>query len=116
MNISLILLAICSVESNSVYNSINISDKGSASYGCHQVKYNTAKMMGFKGSITELWFNKETNKKLAEQYLLWQYSRYGTWEKAIAAFNSGSIKLNKKGEFVNKKYVKKVLKEVERLK
>jgi soluble lytic murein transglycosylase-like protein len=115
MEILTVLLAICFVESSHRASVINISDNGSASYGYCQIKLGTAKDMGFKGNITDLWFKKQINMEYAKRYLQYQFNRYGNWEEAIAAFNSGSVKRNKLGEIVNKKYVNKVNKEFNKL-
>lgn len=103
-----LILAICFVESTNINNSINIKDGDSASYGGCQVKYSTAKQVGFKEHITKLWFDNELNKRYALKYLEWQHKRYGSLKKAAASYNSGSVKYNKKGELVNKDYVDKV--------
>lgn len=114
MNLTVILLAICHVESSGNHKAVNIFDGGSASYGLCQIKLNTARNLGFRGHITQLWFNKEVNKKYALKYLEWQATRYPTVEQIIAAYNSGSVKRKKNGKFVNHEYVNKVFQQLKK--
>ncbi len=113
MDLLAAIIAICFIESSDRYTVINVSDGGSASYGWCQVKYTTAKDLGFKGHITELWFNKEVNRKYATKYLAQQFKKYGNMELAISAYNCGSVKRNKQGVLVNQKYVDKVYSHIE---
>lgn len=100
-----ILSALCFTESTHKTDAINIHDGGTPSYGLCQIKYQTAKELGFKGHISDLWLKPEINKYWALQYLKKQLKRYGTVDKAIAAYNAGSLK---NGEIRNTKYVRKV--------
>lgn len=114
MNLFTVLLAMCAVESSNVHNAINIHDGNSSSYGECQVKYHTAKQMGYQGSITKLWLDQNTNRQVAYRYLDWQVKRYnGNVVKGIAAYNSGTVKY-KNGKLVNQRYVDKVLKEMKK--
>jgi soluble lytic murein transglycosylase-like protein len=104
--IASLLLAICEVESSGKTNAINIQDGDSASLGYCQVKFSTAKWLGYKGTISELWLNKEVNKRYAKKYIEYQYRRYqGDIEKTISAYNAGTATDK------NEQYVRKVLKE-----
>lgn len=114
MNLTIILLAICHVESSGNHKAVNISDGGSASYGYCQVKIQTARMLGFRGHISDLWFKKEVNREFGLKYLQYQNSRYLSVEEIIAAYNAGSVKRNSRGEFVNKEYVQKVFNELKK--
>jgi len=97
------LIAICDVESGGKTNAINQNDGGTASYGVCQIKYATAKQLGFRGTVSELWLNPDTNRYWAGKYLEKQYNRYkGDILKAISAYNCGRA-CNNKG------YVRKVL-------
>lgn len=109
--LALLISAICFVESNHSHNAINVMDGGSASYGKCQMKLATARELGFKGSVSELWLNPEVNQYWAEQYLHKQIRRYSDVRKGVAAYNAGSVK----GEIRNVKYVNKVFKQYERL-
>lgn len=84
-----LLLAICTHESG-LNNVLVPHDGGSPTYGICQVKYETAKMMGFDGKAKDL-MTPETNAKWAATYLKFQKSRYdGDWMKSTAAYNSGT--------------------------
>lgn len=104
-----LLLAICTHESG--LNNVAVPhDGGSTSYGICQVKYDTAKQMGFFGKEKDLMIPK-VNAKWAAAYLKYQESRYdGNWCKITAAYNAGSYNESKKkpGCPKNLKYVKRV--------
>lgn len=84
-----LLLAICTHESG--LNNIYLHrDGGSPTFGICQIKYETAKMVGFTGESKEL-MKAETNAEWAATYLKYQKSRYGgDWVKSTAAYNSGT--------------------------
>jgi hypothetical protein len=100
--VTALLSAICFVESGHKPNAINFYDGGSASYGKCQIKLSTARLMGFRGGVTELWLNPAVNSKYAERYLRYQLRRY-RWDlsKAISAYSCGTA-------CNNQKYVDKV--------
>jgi soluble lytic murein transglycosylase-like protein len=103
------LLAICTHETK-LTNIQVLNDGGSTSYGICQVKYDTAKMLGYDGKPEGLMV-PSVNAKWAAEYLKYQYDRYGgVWYRAVAAYNAGqyneSTKIN--GCPRNLKYVKKV--------
>lgn len=105
-----LLSALCWVESNHKPAAINQYDGGSPSYGLCQIKLETAKMVGYRGSEKQL-LNPKTNVFWAAKYLKKQLDRYGEDpRKAVAAYNAGTHKTNKKGEIRNVKYVNKVFK------
>lgn len=90
-----LLLAICTHESG-LKNVLVPHDGGSPTYGICQVKYDTAKMIGFKGEAKELMIPK-VNAKWAAKYLKFQKERYdGDWMKSTAAYNSGTYNESKK--------------------
>jgi len=98
-----LLSAVCFVESGHNPHAINVSDGGSASYGYCQLKLSTARDMGFRGHVSELWHNREVNRKYASEYLRYQLKRYGgDVRKAVSAYNCGSA-------CGNRRYVKKVM-------
>lgn len=113
-----LLLAICTYETN-LKNVIVPHDGGSPSYGICQVKYDTAKMLGFKGKAEDL-MNPKVNAKFAAKYLKYQENRYDltdsenddNWCKITAAYNAGTYKESKKvpGKPRNLKYVRRVQK------
>lgn len=98
-----LLSALCFVESSHQPAAYVHVDGNSPSYGLCQIKYETAKWLGFKGKAGEL-FDRNVNAYWAARYLGYQISRYnGDTRKALSAYNAGSaIK-------ANKKYVNKVL-------
>lgn len=100
-----LLMAVCYVESGHK-NVINRYDNGSPSFGVCQVKKGTAEMVGVKGDL----MNPKLNALAAAKYLRLQLDRYGNERHAIAAYNSGSLIIDKDGKIKNKKYVDKVLK------
>lgn len=100
-----LLQSICKVETNHDIAAVNHHDGGSASLGICQVKADTAKLVGFKGSKMEL-MNPYTNIDTAAKYLKKQLLRYnGNINKAVSAYNAGRYKKS------NNHYVKKVLRE-----
>ena len=104
-----LLDAICKVETNHNISTINHYDGGSESLGICQVKVNTAKLVGFKGSRNDL-MDPYTNIDVAAKYLKKQILRYkGDVNKAISAYNAGKYKTT------NTLYVNKVIKEHKRL-
>lgn len=109
-----LLLAICTHETN-LTNVTVYHDGGSPSYGVCQVKYETAKQMGFKGKADDL-INPFVNAKWAARYVKYQTERYGDdWCKIAAAYNAGSFNESKwyKGRPRNLKYVRLVQKEID---
>lgn len=102
------LSAVCYIESGHHANAYNANDEGTPSHGACQMKYTTAKLLGFKGKPKDLQFS-EVNTYYAAKYLRKQLDRYDQDEiKAIAAYNSGKLRI-RKGKIANKKYVDKVL-------
>lgn len=109
-----LLLAICTHESG-LNNVFVPHDNGSPTYGICQVKYDTAKMLGFTGEAKDLMV-PSVNAKWAASYLKYQKKRYdGNWCKATAAYNSGTYNESKKvpGCPRNLKYVKNVQRKLE---
>lgn len=104
-----LLLAICTHESG-LKNTLVPHDGGSPTYGVCQVKYETAKMLGFDGKAKDL-MTPEINIKWAAEYLKYQNQRYnGDWCKVVAAYNAGTYNESKvvPGKPRNLKYVRNV--------
>jgi soluble lytic murein transglycosylase-like protein len=97
-----VLHGVCKTESNGNASAYVQHDGGSPSFGLCQIKYKTAKHMGFKGKPKEL-FDPYVNMFYAAKYLSYQHERYQNWNKAISAYNAGRYIKS------NKKYVTKVL-------
>lgn len=105
-----LLSALCWIESNHRPTAINQFDGDSPSYGACQIKLETARMLGFKGTPEQLMLPKN-NIFWAGKYLKKQLTRYDEDpRKAVAAYNAGSHKVNKRGNTRNVKYVNKVFK------
>lgn len=95
-----LLSSVCFIESAHKPKAYVANDGGSPSIGLCQVKLSTARFVGFKGTAREL-FDPRVNALHAAKYLRWQYDRYGSWKKAVSAFNCGRA-------CNNRRYVKKV--------
>jgi soluble lytic murein transglycosylase-like protein len=105
-----LLSAICYVESRHKSNSSNINDgkDGKTSHGLCQIKYDTARFVGYRGSVKGL-YDSKINALYAAKYLLYQLRRYNQdYRLAAAAYNAGSLIVTKKGKIVNYDYVEQV--------
>lgn len=102
-----LLLAICTHESG-LSNVWVQHDGGSPSIGICQIKYETAKQLGFKGVARDL-MKPAVNAEYAAKYLAYQETRYGTenWCVLAAAYNAGSFNESKTnpGHPRNMKYI-----------
>jgi hypothetical protein len=87
---AVLLVAICSHESQDFTLTYNHKDGGSPSYGICQVKEATARWLGFKGKTKEL-MNPKVNATYAAKYLAKHADNYGEedWCKVTAAYNAG---------------------------
>jgi len=102
--------ALCFVESSHNVKAVHHDDGSANSVGVCQVQLPTARVLGFKGSETEL-YRVDTNVNLSGAYISKQLRRYnGDVVKAISAYNMGTYRVGKDGFPKNKKYVLKVLK------
>lgn len=140
-----LLSAICYVESKHKPNAFVYSDGtgNNHAFGACQVLHGTAKHFGFrddrcyrdfrgkaKGYRQCKLFGYYTNSYYAAKYLKYQLDRYdGSWTHAIAAYNTGTVKICKTGwlhnahgkrmyrckigGIINVKYVDKVIKALE---
>lgn len=96
-----LLQSVCYVESNHRQYTISPHDGHTTSYGACQIKYETAKDFGFKGSEEQL-MQPLVNIFYAGAYLDHQIKRYkGNKYKAVSAYNCGKV-------CNNRRYVKKV--------
>jgi soluble lytic murein transglycosylase-like protein len=100
-----LLASLCYVESNHKLNKIHYLDGKTDSYGICQVKLETARLVGFKGTPEQL-MNPAVNIHYAGKYLQHQLNRYQDVQKAVIAYNKGSA-----GLFTSSKYQAKVYKE-----
>ena len=81
------------------------------SFGLFQIMGGTARYLGFNGWLTRL-LEPNTNIKYGTLWFSRLYRKYGSKYGivgAIAAYNAGSPRKNKNDEFINQKYVDKVL-------
>lgn len=99
-----LLSSLCMVESRHDINAIHKDDGKGNSLGICQIKYETSKLMGFKGTEKQL-MNPTININYAGAYLAHQISRYNSVQKGVIAYNQGSAK-----ELTTTKYQVKVFK------
>lgn len=86
-----LLRSLCYVESKHKINASHHDDGGADSLGICQIKYKTAKDMGYKGTTKQL-MQPHVNIKYAAKYLAWQLKRYHKINKAVIAYNRGNAK------------------------
>lgn len=84
-----LLEAVCFVESKHIVTAIHHDDGNSPSYGLCQVKLETAQWLGFNGTADDL-MKPHVNAYYAAKYLARNLRRYGTFEKAVIAYNRGN--------------------------
>ncbi len=99
-----LLSSLCWIESTHKINAIHHDDGGASSLGVCQIKLETAKELGFKGTEQQL-MNPKMNIKYAAKYLAFQIKRYKSVNKAVIAYNRG----NARG-LMTSKYQRKVFK------
>lgn len=75
--------------------------------GLMQIMPGTARDMAFDGDIREL-YNPSVNIFTGTKYLRFQLDRYGNLLDMIAAYNGGSVKKDKNGQYKNFAYVESV--------
>lgn len=84
-----LLSSLCYVESKHKIDAVHHDDGNSDSLGICQIKYETAKHLGFKGTKADL-MDPKNNITYAAKYLKSQLKRYnGNSPKAVAAYNMG---------------------------
>jgi len=104
-----LLESVCIIESNLNPTAIHHHDGNGDSLGICQIKYNTAKSLGFKGTEKDL-MDPKTNIQYAAKYLAHQIHRYhGNIQKGLIAYNQGSAK-----DLTRSKYSDKVIKVYQR--
>ncbi len=82
-----LLSSLCFVETRH-QSVIHYNDGKSDSYGICQIKYSTAKELGYTGSPEDLLI-PSINISYAGAYLKKQINRYHSIEKAVIAYNKG---------------------------
>lgn len=87
-----LLSSLCYIESKHQVNAIHYNDGKTHSFGVCQIKYETAKTFGFKGTEQQL-MEPYYNVKYAAKYLQHQIKRYdGNISRAVVAYNRGNAK------------------------
>ncbi len=111
-----LLSSVCYVESHHKTKVVNHHDgrlrNGTRAYdpsvGMCQIKLTTAKQFEPNITHTQL-LNPKVNARIAAKYLQWQLDRYDNdIPAAVAAYNAGSCRFNKRGQIKNREYVRKV--------
>jgi soluble lytic murein transglycosylase-like protein len=109
-----LLLALAKIESSKNPRALN-----KPHYGLLQIKYDTAKMLGFRQKPQAL-LDWKVNLKVGSKYLNQKLVEYKSPKAAIAAYNAGAAYICKKGKslddgkpcrrgfYVNQKYVDRV--------
>ncbi len=83
-----LLASVCFVETKHDINAVHYNDGQGNSIGICQIKYKTAKWLGFKGTEQDL-MNPAINIYYAAAYLAHQHRRYGNVQQAVIAYNYG---------------------------
>lgn len=103
-----LLSSVCYVESHHNLAAIHRDDGGADSIGLCQLHLSTAMELGYRGTAFGL-KDPQINAFWAGLYLSHQLHRYnGDATKAIAAYNSGTYRVDANGKPKNDKYVQKV--------
>jgi len=106
----MLLMSVCSVESDLRASVINTHDMGTPSFGVCQIKLDTANMLGFTGT-TEHLMKPEVNIFYAAKYLRRHLDNTrGDICKAVSAYNFGRTKYQPDGRLLNPTYVRKFIK------
>jgi soluble lytic murein transglycosylase-like protein len=96
-----LLSKVCFVESSYRKNIIKVDSNGLHSVGICQIQLRTAQSLGFKGTEKDL-LDPRINVKYAGAYLSYQFDRYGSWVKAIKAYNAGFARTDKPNRYYRK--------------
>lgn len=96
-----LLSSLCYVESRHIASIVHKDDGTSHSYGICQVKFETAKYLGFTGTEVEL-LKPENNIYYAAKYLSKQIHRYNDITKGIVAYNRGNSLLLTRSSYSDK--------------
>lgn len=87
-----LLSSLCWVESKHKINAIHHDDGNADSLGVCQIKLETAKGLGFKGTTKDL-MKPENNVLYAAKYLSKQIKRYhGSVARGVIAYNLGNAR------------------------
>lgn len=89
-----LLSSLCFVESSHRIAVRKVDSNGRESLGVCQIQKETAQDLGFEGTKKDL-MAPEINIFWSAFYLSKQHERYGSWIKAVKAYNAGSTKNSK---------------------
>lgn len=104
-----LLSAVCFVESRHNVKAFVPNDGGSPSNGICQLKLSTAQQLGYKGTQKAL-RSPAINIYWSAAYLHYHLVRYDNDViNAVASYNAGTCRLDKRGQPRNLEYVRKVL-------
>lgn len=84
-----LLESVCYVETKHDIAAYHPTDGGSPSIGICQVKLQTARSLGYRGTEKGL-MEPTTNVFYAAKYLRYQIDRYGNVERGVVAYNRGN--------------------------
>lgn len=104
-------IAICNNETNGKTNIVKPEGQGinNLTIGPFQLKYGTAKMVGFKGDPADL-LDININTRYALKYFRRCKRKHnGNIKLALAEYNAGRIKRDSRGLIKNRRYVNRVL-------
>lgn len=100
-----LLSSVCWVESNHNVRAIHHNDGQGTSLGICQIKRSTAAFLAYRGTESGL-REPETNIWYSGLYLAKQHRRYGSWTKAICAYNRGSCYSNGINRYTSRVFVR----------
>jgi soluble lytic murein transglycosylase-like protein len=83
-----LLQSVCYTESRYNINAVHHDDGNGDSLGVCQIKFKTAKWLGFKGTAQQL-MNPKTNIYYAAKYIRYNINRYRNAARAVIAYNLG---------------------------
>lgn len=113
---AMLLSAVCTVESNLSPEAVNVNDGGRVSYGLCQVQLATVRQRVSRLYNPSDLFDPGVNAYVAGAILRSHYRRLGSWDKAVLAYNRGSLRLLPNGHYSNERYLWKVMKAQRQLK
>lgn len=97
-----LLSSICYIESTHNAGAIHYNDGDGNSVGICQIKFKTAKWLGYKGT-EKLLLDPKVNIHYSAKYLRYQLNRYGgNIVKAVSAYNKGNAKKLTNTTYYNK--------------
>lgn len=87
----------------------------SCSYGLAQIMGSVMREAGFKGTLQTVIVEPRVPLTYGARHLKKYLQKYGEEEKAVAAYNAGSVRLTPGKNYVNQRYVDKVYSELRKI-